>query len=287
MSSVTVQAPAKVNLYLEVLGKRDDGYHEIETVMLPVSLADELTVSLTGGRDERTALRVEGEPLDVPPERNFVWYAVKLFRSEFSFRGDVEVVLRKRIPAGGGLGGGSSDAAAALLALADLAGVDDLERLASVAALVGSDVPFFLYRRAAVCRGRGERVSPCSVGGFEGARFVIAVPPFSVSTAAVYAAWSEGARIPSPYGGADEFLRRWLEWGEAPFHNGLWEAAVRAEPRLAEYRSALPGGNWTLTGSGSAFFLPVRDEEEAREIEERIPAATRFRTHVVSAWSPA
>ena len=152
---IRLQAPAKINLTLEVLGRRADGYHEVRTVLAAVDIADELELSEADG----LALTVEPEGA-VPVEDNLVLRAAALLRDAAPAGAGAAIVLHKRIPVAGGLGGGSSDAAAALLGLRRLWDLDLSDRtLAELAALLGADVPFFLRGGTALAAGRGEQLT--------------------------------------------------------------------------------------------------------------------------------
>src|SRR5258706_14460969 len=145
MPEVRIPAFAKINLRLDVLGKREDGFHELRTIFQTISLQDELR--LRASRSEGTALSIEGNQLlsAEPVEKNLVYRAVDALRRELRIRGGVEIQLKKAIPAGRGLGGGSSDAAAALLGTLRLEGRKlPAARLLEIAASLGADVPFFL-----------------------------------------------------------------------------------------------------------------------------------------------
>jgi 4-diphosphocytidyl-2-C-methyl-D-erythritol kinase len=184
----TVLAPAKVNVSLRVLGRREDGYHLIESLMLPVSLCDSLDIAIrrrkTGSRSVRCHV--------VGPERvpdgpgNLAVRAAKAVLDELEEKADVEIRLNKRIPVGAGLGGGSSDAAAVLSALPQLLGRRvPKRRVAEIALALGADVPFFLACRPAWASGIGERLEPLPRPGR--VDLVIAVPRTRVSTAWAYA----------------------------------------------------------------------------------------------------
>lgn len=226
---LAVPAHAKLNLSLEVLARRPDGFHDISTRLQAVSLHDLLIVEpatateLQGGHSDDLVLRAQ-EMLELAAGR----------RLPARFR------LLKRIPVGAGLGGGSSDAAATLRALSRIYGLDlDLRPLARE---LGADVTFFLYGGAALASGKGENLSPLpSPAGC----YAIAWPGFPAHTPAVYKAWDEQAR--AERGGKGE--------------NQLLEAAVAVEPRLAEFARDLEG--WRMTGSGTAFFRPFGNREEA------------------------
>ena len=165
MRALRVVAPAKVNLFLRVLGRRPDGFHEIETAVLPISLADRLEVIAEAGPDLELSLELSGtaELVDgVPGDRtNLVVRAAAALAERSGVRGSAAIRLEKRVPSAAGLGGGSADAAATLRSLNDLwsCGLDD-DALREVAATVGSDVPALLGPGPWLARGRGERVEP-------------------------------------------------------------------------------------------------------------------------------
>ncbi|HEX2088845.1 MAG TPA: 4-(cytidine 5'-diphospho)-2-C-methyl-D-erythritol kinase [Actinomycetota bacterium] len=192
-----VRARAKVNLFLRVHGRRQDGYHEVETAIVPISLADRLEVHAVADPTFRTlslALEVIGEPATVravpADESNLVLRAADALARRVEATGFADVLLEKRIPVAAGLGGGSADAAAALHALNDLwgSGLDD-EELRSLGADVGSDVPALLAGRPALARGRGESIEPLALPSM---RWVLMPFRFGVSTRDAYSWWDEG-----------------------------------------------------------------------------------------------
>ncbi|MDP8955343.1 MAG: 4-(cytidine 5'-diphospho)-2-C-methyl-D-erythritol kinase [Actinomycetota bacterium] len=185
-----------MNLFLRVLGRRDDGYHQVETAVLPVSLTDRLEVHAVSDPSFRTlslALEITGDPslVRVVPadESNLVLRAADALARRVDATGFADVLLEKRIPVAAGLGGGSADAAATLLALNDLwgSGLSD-EDLRAVGTEVGSDVPALLSGGPALARGRGERVEPL---GLPRMRWVLVTFPFGVSTRDAYRWWDE------------------------------------------------------------------------------------------------
>lgn len=191
------RAPAKVNLTLHVLGRRPDGYHEIRSLMVPLSLADEVEVAVGAAED---AISVPGRP-DLEGPDNLCLRAVAAFRRHVGPVPGVRIHLAKRIPTAAGLGGGSSDAAAVLRCLARESGVSIDDRRLLLAALeVGSDVPFFLRSEPALVGGRGERLSPAPPLP-DRIPLVLVHPPFEVSAGEAYRALAEerrGAAPPSP-----------------------------------------------------------------------------------------
>src|SRR6476469_7269340 len=180
--TVRVSAPAKVNLFLEVLGKRADGYHEIATLMLAIDLEDELDVA--PAESGELSLTCDDPALPTGPE-NLVLKAASRLRAETGTSAGARIHLRKRIPWAAGLGGGSSDAAAALEGLNELWKLGlSTAALARVGSDIGSDVPFFLNGPAAWCTGRGEVVTPVKVG--KPLDLVLVKPAEGLGTAEVY-----------------------------------------------------------------------------------------------------
>ena len=281
---VTVFTPAKLNLFLEVLGKRPDGFHEIETLMVPVGLCDTLALESTesGAVDgtchwnlPRAALGA-GSAAKLPSlDDNLAVRAARKLREVSGVTAGATIRLVKRIPLEAGLAGGSSDAAAALVA-ANIAWRLDwpLVRLAPIAAELGSDVPFFLERRPAICRGRGERIerqdrlSPLS--------FVIVQPPTGLSTAAVYAQCSPAQAPRSASALVDAWRRgRTADLGRLLF-NRLQEAAAGISPWIDRVRNEFKKLDFVghqMTGSGSGYFGLCRHARHAR----RLAAALRSR----------
>lgn len=247
------RCPAKINLGLRVLGRREDGYHEIATLFQAIDLWDDLEARPSEG------LELDCDDPAIPSDgSNLVLRAAKLLQSVRGLPGSgARLSLRKRIPSGGGLGGGSSDAAGALLLLARLwsvpaAAVD----LAPLAAELGADVTFFLHGGTAIGSGRGERIEPVPFPGT--LHLVLGFPPFRLVTAEVYAGL--GARLtarrndvslPSlfpKYGSLNDF-------GAAV--NDLEEAAFEGRPDLGLFRDALRSAGARpamLSGSGSSVF---------------------------------
>ena len=251
-----VRAPAKLNLFLEVHGRRADGYHELETVMVAIGLYDVLTIR-EGRRDGRIELDC-GDAALPQDESNLVLRAAQLLsRSAGSRRGTV-IELSKQIPVAAGLGGGSSDAAATLAGLNSFWGLKLAPaELAQLGLQVGSDVPFFFFGPAGVCRGRGEQVTPLAVP--RPLHFVVVCPRQGLSTGRVFDRLSP----PEPDRQRDsDAMCRSLGAGAArpvadALFNRLETPAYDLCPSLATLRgrlSAAPALGSLMTGSGSAHF---------------------------------
>jgi 4-diphosphocytidyl-2-C-methyl-D-erythritol kinase len=267
--AVVVRAPAKVNLFLEVLGKRPDGYHEIETLMVAVSLSDELEF-----REESSGaiqLRCDHPELPTGPD-NLICRAAALLKERTGCARGAAIELRKRIPMAAGLAGGSSDAAATLTGLNRLwnLGLAD-DELARLGAEVGSDVAFFFAGPAAWCTGRGEHVTPLRAG--RELNIVLVCPPVGLSTAAVY----REVRVPQqPVSGTT--ICRALEAGDIEaigrhLHNRLQEPAEKLCPAVADIRQRVerlaPAGH-LMSGSGTSYFVLCRDADEAQRIAQTL-----------------
>ncbi len=266
---VEVFAPAKLNLFLEVLGRRPDGYHEIETVMIATSLYDGLTI-----RDDPSGeirLRCNDPTLPVDGE-NLVIKAADRLKAATGCRRGARFELTKAIPAQAGLAGGSSDAAATL---AGLDRVWDLglsrEALDAIAAEVGSDVPFFNHVPAAVCRGRGERVEEVALN--DRYNFVLVCPQVGVSTAEVYRRVVAPER-PRPVQPVLEALSRGgtADLGRSLF-NRLQPFAEAVRPELTRVGAAMVDlgpllDGSSMSGSGSAYFGLCRNLAAARQAAE-------------------
>jgi 4-diphosphocytidyl-2-C-methyl-D-erythritol kinase len=176
--SLSFKAPAKINWFLKVLGLRDDGFHEIRSLMQKISLYDTLTFSPSNDLTLQT-------DTSIPVEKNLVYRAALLLKNKCGIDKGALITLKKYIPAGAGLGGGSSDAASALLGLNKLWSLNlSPGDLCSIAEQLGSDVPFFLSGPISSSYGRGEKITPCTIG--KSVNLLLVKPPFPVSTAWVY-----------------------------------------------------------------------------------------------------
>ncbi|MBK9372939.1 MAG: 4-(cytidine 5'-diphospho)-2-C-methyl-D-erythritol kinase [Holophagales bacterium] len=266
---LVAEAFAKVNRSLVVLGKRPDGYHELDTVFQAVGLTDRLTFE----RSDLLTLDVD-DPSIPSGSENLVLRAARALAEAVGSRPKAAITLEKRIPSGGGLGGGSSDAAVTLLGLSALWELDlPLDLLTEVGARLGSDVPFFLHGGTARGLGRGERIEPLS--DFPPQAVVLVMPPFPVSTPAVFGRL--GARAWDGLGGGV------FEDGDDPDRNDLEPAAEALFPALRDVRDALGragAARARLSGSGSTVFGLFPDVATAAEAArglEGLPAGSVIR----------
>jgi 4-diphosphocytidyl-2-C-methyl-D-erythritol kinase len=254
-------APAKLNLFLHVVGRRTDGYHLLQTVFRFIDFSDRLHFSLR--EDGNIKLR---SPLPgVPEESDLCIRAARLLQRKSGVDLGVEIALEKRIPMGGGLGGGSSDAATTLLALNRLWGIGwKRDRLLELAPELGADVPVFIFGESAFAEGIGEQLAPICLPA---AWYLVLTPPVSVSTAQVFT--------------SKELTRNTIPIKIPPFsvehgHNDLESVVCRAYPEVAHYLEWLrPLDNCrkaAMTGSGACVFAEFATESEARAALARLPA---------------
>ncbi len=265
---VVARAPAKVNLSLRVAPRDQSGLHPVHSLVQSVTWHDRL--EMTAGDDDR--LEIVGAELPEDDE-NLVWRAVERLRAAGADPVPVSARLIKRLPVAAGLGGGSSDAAAALLAYAGLSGYS--EPLEPLAAELGSDVPFCLSGGLQWMDGHGEILTPIRRIP-DDYRVVLAVPPFGLSTPAVYRMWDD---MDGPEG--PELPLRAIPPGlrdHGPFGNDLYPAAVRCNPDLDDWRVEL-ADRWdrpvALSGSGPTLFGFFADDAEASEALTLVPAPAR------------
>lgn len=254
-------APGKLNLFLHIVGRRPDGYHNLQTIFQFLDRCDTLHFEV---RRDGVVRRIDPLP-GVPEEHDLTVRAARLLQEAGGTRLGVDIRLEKRLPMGGGLGGGSSDAATTLVALNELWGVNlSVDRLAELGLRLGADVPVFVRGQAAWAEGVGERLVPVNL---EEPWYVVIEPPVTVSTAAIFSA-SELTRNSRPVTISD-------------FLSGLCrndcEAVVFARyPEIAEAHRWLSAfGPARLTGTGACVFVPFDTEEQACAVLERLPAAWR------------
>lgn len=281
--NVTLSCPAKINLTLEILGRRDDGYHALRSVMLPIGLADELRI------EPSPSFAFSCEPPSLASD-NLV---VRAFQRIGFGDAPYAVTLTKNVPVGAGLGGGSSDAAAVLLAAmrGDFGSLAPRDWVADARAL-GSDIPFFLVESGALVEGTGERVT--AVGTLPPWWFVVVVPDVHVATGGAYAALAE-LRATQPAATRPRATSASIGMVEA-VQRGDFDAAVRLAtndfepviaaryPPVAAALGALREADARyvlLSGSGGATFALCEDEREARDVAQRLVAPAGARTFVV------
>jgi len=268
-------SPAKVNLFLEVLRKRPDGYHEIQTLMQRVDLSDEVEIDL-GGQE----IRLVSEGGEVPEGmENLACRAARIFCQEFGIPGGLQIRLKKRIPVAAGLGGGSSNAATVLMGLNGLlqAGGDE-ERLMTLGAKIGADVPFFIFQKPALARGIGEKLTAVNLP--RPLWFLMLVPPFRIATAWAYQTYDnlpgkkkEPTRLKDYYADLADL--------SPVLKNDLESAALTRHPQIAQMKEELlkQGARGALmSGSGPVVFGLFSSEKEAERAKKAMALPAGWKT---------
>lgn len=288
---LTIFAPAKLNLFLAVTGRRPDGFHDLVSVVAPIDLGDTLAVEAAG------EFAVTCSDPEVPCDgTNLVLKAARAFADAAEGTGAAHFSLEKRIPMGAGLGGGSSDAVAALRGLNELAGPAALSpgRLLQIAAGIGSDCPMFFHPGPAIMRGRGERIAPLpeqAVRRLRGRRVMIFKPGFGISTPWAYRELAAAA--PRSYLAAAEAEARLAAWiddptapAEALLFNNMEPPAFAKFlplPVLLEQLRRQFGLQPRMSGSGSACFALLRDDTDTAPIFATVRQAWGDSTFLVEA----
>jgi 4-diphosphocytidyl-2-C-methyl-D-erythritol kinase len=254
-------APAKINLSLRILGKRADGFHEIETLISPISLYDKINIE----KQSRWIDFSCDDPTLTSGDDNLVICAAKAFFEKTKINGGVGIKLQKKIPHGAGLGGGSSDAAATLRALNQLFETKlSREELAKLGSTIGSDVSFFLFESAAICKGRGEIVEPTKLK--RKLSILLAKPQFAVGSGWAYSRWQTSKEIPGVRYQSQNFDNQ-------IFVNDLERPVFEKFVFLAQLKSWLlqqpEVGVALMSGSGSTIFAVLRDQADVDLLAKR------------------
>ncbi len=278
MNSLKLLSPAKVNLRLEVLSRRGDGYHEIRTIMQRVSLYDEVELSLT-----HTGITLECDSREGPRGRaNIAYRAAELFLEEMGIKTGVEIFIRKRIPLAAGLGGGSSNAATVLMGLRDLLGIRITDReLIRWSIALGADVPFFIFKGPALAEGIGEKLTEIALP----ARmwFLLIHPGKEISTEWAYQNVNleltdsrNGIKIKKSYKDINEVTGLLL--------NDLEKVAIKKFPRIQSIKkklSRLKARGALMSGSGPTVFGLFGDEAEAVRAQKELRLGKKDTTFLV------
>jgi 4-diphosphocytidyl-2-C-methyl-D-erythritol kinase len=259
--TMQVLAPAKINLSLKILGRRDDGFHEIETLISPISLADKIDID----RQSRWIDFSCDDPTLPGGDENLVVRAAKAFFEKTKITGGVGIKLQKQIPHGAGLGGGSSDAASVLVTLNKLFETKlSGEELAKLGSTIGSDVSFFLFESAAVCKGRGEIVSLTKLK--KKFSILLLKPAFSVLSAWAYSCWQDSKEIPG-------ISYQTQNFDGQDFVNDLERPVFEKFVFLAQLKTWLlkqaEVGAALMSGSGSTVFAVLRENADVDLLTKR------------------
>jgi 4-diphosphocytidyl-2-C-methyl-D-erythritol kinase len=267
MRRMQVLAPAKINLSLKIIGQRNDDFHELDTLIAPISLYDEIRIDKA-----RAGKGIEfrcDDPSVPQGDDNLAVRAAKAFFETTKIDPAISIELKKKIPHGAGLGGGSSDAASVLLALNELFDVKlSREELVEMAEPIGSDVPFFVFQSAALCKGYGEMVAPMKLK--RQFSILLLKPAFAVSTGWAYSRWLGSREIPGIRYEAQEFA-------DQKFVNDLERPVFAKFVFLAQMKMWLLSqsevGTALMSGSGSTMFAVMRENAGADSVANRAKAA--------------
>lgn len=278
MSTLEITSPCKLNLLLNILGRRPDGFHELETIMQPVALHDHLAFATAARGIALTCSRAD---LPAGPE-NLVWRAAELFLKTAGIPDGIKIHLEKHIPLAAGLGGGSGNGALTLRGLNELFGRPLTEEtLYGLAAQLGSDLPFFLQDRPALATGRGEMIQPLSeFAALTGAYAFLVHPGFGVSTAWAYKNLANyPAALNGQSGRAQALVQalqtRDLRAAGAGFYNSLEAPVLPKYPLLQLFQDALRefGADAAMmSGSGSTTFAVMASQARAEQVREEFAA---------------
>lgn len=270
MNTLVCTAPAKLNLFLHVVGRRDDGYHLLQTLFRFIDLHDTLHFTL---REDGKVQRLNA--LDgVPPEQDLCVRAARLLQQEAGCSLGVDIEVEKRIPMGGGLGGGSSDAATTLLALNRLWQLDlSRDRLMELGLSLGADVPVFVFGENAFAEGVGERLQAYDLPD---AWYVVLCPPVHVPTAKIFTHPELTRNTISMTMRALPKGQAFRAGSEVGLHNDLQAVACKLYPQVAEYLAWLAKfAPAMMTGSGACVFAEFATETEAKAVLQQLPPEMR------------
>ncbi len=283
MSFVKLLSPAKVNLFLRILEKRPDGYHELQSILQPVSLFDEISLLVEPG--DGVSFSPSGR--DMPSGKdNLAVAACRLYLETGSVQKKVSIDIKKNIPLGAGLGGGSSNAAAVLVGLNRILRKFTDRDLLSMAASLGADVPFFIRSISSFVEGIGEKIT--LLADFPLFHYVVLFPGNPLSTQKIYGKWKCPDPPPEkilPASLVELFCR-----GEFPLENGLEDAVFETLPDILSIREmflSLGAGSVLVSGSGSSVFSVFREFSEAKRIYEYLITSSEFEvflTHGIKGW---
>jgi len=305
MTPLRLYAPAKLNLFLAITGRRSDGFHNLVSLAVPLDFGDELELRTVQGGDTRLVVERSASAADIPSGAdNLVLRAEAAFRETSGFSRPVQFVLKKQIPVGAGLGGGSSDAVAALRGLNTLAAEEGRalasKTLCTLAAKLGADCAFFAHGQPAIMRGRGEVIEPLSEAArrrLSARRLFVCKPAFGVSTAWAYGEMS-AADKGQHYVSEDEaerLCRRWLAEGEPPealpellTFNNMESVVFRKYPVLPVLASVFRdrfGLTLRMSGSGSACFTFLPEESDS--LDANAALESQLSQCVREFWGPS
>lgn len=286
MSSVKLLSPAKINLTLEILAVRHDGYHEIRSIIQPIDLFDEVRIEALEGE----GIEIESSGLEIPLDKNnLAFKAAELFLQQSGRKLKTKISINKQIPLGAGFGGGSSNAASVLIGLNRLTNALKEDDLLNMAAKIGADVPFFIRSQSSVIEGVGEKLT--SLRDFPIFHYVIICPNIHSFTEDVYKKWDDlnyedsNSQDCSQSDFEESLIKFRDDKQIPPLRNDLEASAFALHPEIKSYKEILISlglDSVLMTGSGSAVFAIFRNKEDAEEIYEYLKISPTFKVFLAS-----
>jgi len=248
---------AKLNIYLEIIGQRSDGYHLLETIMVPISLYDEVDMTVYDKGD----ISVNTLNIDIPQEENIIYKVLMKAKKHFNLEFGVDITVNKKIPAGAGLGGGSSDGAFVLNFLNEVLNFATTQELIEFSATIGADIPFFLVNKPAFCEGIGDKITLIDI---DKKPLYLFTPKYHVNTAKIFQKRKEFISNNQLFGPSfkneKKYIYKYLKENNLLFFNRLSESVKAIEPRLFDLVNKA-SFSLNLTGTGSCFYTDIENED--------------------------
>lgn len=291
MSTINLLSPAKINLTLEILGVRSDGYHELRSIMQPIDFFDEVTINISGS----DGIKVNCSGLEIPEgSENLAWKAAESYLKECGLKLGVDIHIKKRIPPGAGLGGGSGNAASVLVGLNKLTNSLSDKKLLTIASGIGADVPFFIRSQTALAEGIGEKIRVLKdIPLFY---YLILCPNLHVSTEDVYKKWDElnpeafEKELNIEHMDIEKTAEKFEDGALPPLRNDLEQAAFSLYPEINSYKKILTSmgaESVLMSGSGSSVFALYKNEKESEDAYDYLktsPTFTSVLAHGIKGW---
>ena len=258
LNKQTLYPNAKLNLYLEIIGQKENGYHLLETLMVPISLNDEIHITIYDKGD----ITVKTKNADIPQSENIIYKILSKAKKEFNLKFGARVIVKKYIPSGAGLGGGSSDGAFVLKFLNKVLNFASTEELIIFSSKIGADIPFFLINKPAFCEGIGEIITPIEIPRNS---YYLFTPQYNVNTAKIF---QNRARFLSKNELFGESIAKhkdniwnFLQENNLLFFNRLSNSVKIIEPELFDIVKNKFNETMYLTGSGASFYTAIQNKD--------------------------
>ena len=266
MDSITLLSPAKINLTLEVIRKRQDGYHDIRSIVQPINLFDEVRIEV----EEGDGITLESTGIEIPRgKENLAFKAAEVFLKECGISLKTRIFIKKRIPVGAGLGGGSGNAAAVLVGINRITNKFSEDELSRFSSKVGADVPLFIHCRGSIIEGLGDKVT--LISSFPLFYYVLLNPGFEVSTKRIYKLWDEAFKDEILFREDIEDIIPLFRKGQFPLISDLEKVAMSLYPEIKTLKNKLMSMGVeavSMTGSGPTVFGVFNDEKSAKRVYE-------------------